>query len=438
MKMFIPLLCLLSFTIAEPPVGDSYASARSSHDYDNHDFQRSPSQQYGTPSQILASRNSFNEYGPPKSKSSTTLSSTYGLPTTRISEDYAVPSARNFPKFSQDYGVPDTRSLSQEYGIPETRNIALEYGVPSRKSQNYGTSKSQNALSRGYATKSRNAVSQEYGVPKVRSQSQEYGTPAQNSLQGYGIPSALPNQFSKPVQHSLSNIENPSALYGSPHSQAERLPKPRSQYLPQRSISKSIIPKSSSNDGASNIDLSYGVPSSSDYSEGFSDFGARVSEYIGSSKSLSQNYGAPSALKTNAVASSYSSVRSPSSTYGAPSTRDAAPSEAYGVPEQYNARSSQGYEYARAGDEDNQEPANYDFNYKVNDYITGSDFGHSETRQDNRAEGTYFVVLPDGTKQVVEYEADERGFKPRISVEPALRSGYDDNAADLTASDGHY
>ncbi|XP_037302908.1 pro-resilin-like, partial [Manduca sexta] len=217
MKMFIPLLCLLSFTIAEPPVGDSYASARSSHDYDNHDFQRSPSQQYGTPSQILASRNSFNEYGPPKSKSSTTLSSTYGLPTTRISEDYAVPSARNFPKFSQDYGVPDTRSLSQEYGIPETRNIALEYGVPSRKSQNYGTSKSQNALSRGYATKSRNAVSQEYGVPKVRSQSQE--------------------------------------------------------------------------------------------------------------------------------------------------------------------------------------PANYDFNYKVNDYITGSDFGHSETRQDNRAEGTYFVVLPDGTKQ---------------------------------------
>lgn len=47
-----------------------------------------------------------------------------------------------------------------------------------------------------------------------------------------------------------------------------------------------------------------------------------------------------------------------------------------------------------------QEPANYDFAYKVNDYMSGSDFGHQESRQDNRAEGTYFVVLPDGTKQV--------------------------------------
>lgn len=47
-----------------------------------------------------------------------------------------------------------------------------------------------------------------------------------------------------------------------------------------------------------------------------------------------------------------------------------------------------------------QEPANYDFGYKVSDYISGSDFGHTESRQDNRAEGSYFVVLPDGTKQV--------------------------------------
>lgn len=47
-----------------------------------------------------------------------------------------------------------------------------------------------------------------------------------------------------------------------------------------------------------------------------------------------------------------------------------------------------------------QEPANYDFAYKVNDYMSGSDFGHQESRQDNRAEGSYFVVLPDGTKQV--------------------------------------
>lgn len=48
----------------------------------------------------------------------------------------------------------------------------------------------------------------------------------------------------------------------------------------------------------------------------------------------------------------------------------------------------------------------------------------------------YFTQFP--YSQVVEYEADERGFKPRISVEPAdlARSGgYDDNAADLDKSE---
>ncbi|CAG4948246.1 unnamed protein product [Parnassius apollo] len=66
-----------------------------------------------------------------------------------------------------------------------------------------------------------------------------------------------------------------------------------------------------------------------------------------------------------------------------------------------------------------EEPANYEFSYKVSDYESGSDFGHAENRQDDKAEGTYSVVLPDGTKQVVEYEAGEDGFKPRISVIPA-------------------
>lgn len=41
--------------------------------------------------------------------------------------------------------------------------------------------------------------------------------------------------------------------------------------------------------------------------------------------------------------------------------------------------------------------------------------------------------------QVVEYEADERGFKPRISVEPVddgSGGGYDDNAQDLARGAG--
>lgn len=50
-----------------------------------------------------------------------------------------------------------------------------------------------------------------------------------------------------------------------------------------------------------------------------------------------------------------------------------------------------------------QEPANYNFGYMVNDYEEGTDFGHHEERQDERAEGEYHVVLPDGRKQVSYY-----------------------------------
>lgn len=66
-----------------------------------------------------------------------------------------------------------------------------------------------------------------------------------------------------------------------------------------------------------------------------------------------------------------------------------------------------------------QEPAHYEFSYEVNDPDSGSDFGHEESRQDEDAKGTYFVLLPDGRKQIIEYEADEEGFKPMIRYEEA-------------------
>lgn len=52
----------------------------------------------------------------------------------------------------------------------------------------------------------------------------------------------------------------------------------------------------------------------------------------------------------------------------------------------------------------------------------------------------YGVVLVLFQSQIVEYEADEGGFRPRISVEPALarNGGYDENASDLARSDGPY
>lgn len=47
----------------------------------------------------------------------------------------------------------------------------------------------------------------------------------------------------------------------------------------------------------------------------------------------------------------------------------------------------------------------------------GTKFGHEEQRQGDVAQGRYYVQLPDGRTQVVEYTADQDGFKPKISYE---------------------
>lgn len=64
-----------------------------------------------------------------------------------------------------------------------------------------------------------------------------------------------------------------------------------------------------------------------------------------------------------------------------------------------------------------QEPAKYDFKYEVNDEESGVMFGHSESRDGDTANGEYNVVLPDGRKQIVEYEAGIDGYKPMIRYE---------------------
>lgn len=47
-----------------------------------------------------------------------------------------------------------------------------------------------------------------------------------------------------------------------------------------------------------------------------------------------------------------------------------------------------------------QEPARYNFRYDVNDQYSGNDFGHEESRDGDRVVGQYYVLLPDGRKQV--------------------------------------
>lgn len=47
----------------------------------------------------------------------------------------------------------------------------------------------------------------------------------------------------------------------------------------------------------------------------------------------------------------------------------------------------------------------------------GAVFGQEESRQDESARGSYHVLLPDGRTQIVEYEADQEGYKPQIRYE---------------------
>ncbi|XP_076628670.1 pro-resilin [Colletes latitarsis] len=63
------------------------------------------------------------------------------------------------------------------------------------------------------------------------------------------------------------------------------------------------------------------------------------------------------------------------------------------------------------------DPANYEFSYEVQDAVAGLDFGHQELRKDNEASGTYHVLLPDGRTQIVEYIADDAGYRPMVRYE---------------------
>ncbi|XP_076061297.1 uncharacterized protein LOC143037071 [Oratosquilla oratoria] len=73
--------------------------------------------------------------------------------------------------------------------------------------------------------------------------------------------------------------------------------------------------------------------------------------------------------------------------------------------------------YVRSSEED-YGPAKYDFNYAVKDEDSGNDFGHQETRDGDRTEGSYYVQLPDGRLQKVTYYVDgDSGFVANVEYE---------------------
>ncbi|RZF32538.1 hypothetical protein LSTR_LSTR011317 [Laodelphax striatellus] len=63
------------------------------------------------------------------------------------------------------------------------------------------------------------------------------------------------------------------------------------------------------------------------------------------------------------------------------------------------------------------EPVNYEFYYEVVEPQYYLEFGHKESRQGEVARGSYHVLLPDGRTQLVEYQADENGYRPTVTYQ---------------------
>ncbi|KAL7016209.1 hypothetical protein ACKWTF_009962 [Chironomus riparius] len=229
------------------------------------------------------------------------------------------------------------------------------------------------------------------------------------------------------------------------------LAEPPSSYLPPQSRNFNGNFGGQARRGGAALKTQYGAPSQSQSTNrGFAPRTNYGPPSAVAASAPSTNYGAPSAPSTN-----YGAPSAPSTNYGAPSAQDfnnfdnqransyqQAPSSQYGAPSAADSSSSYnnaGYSngpsaggYANGGYE---EPAKYEFQYDVQDEIAGLDFGHKEQREGSVATGKYYVLLPDGRKQIVQYIADENGYRPTITYEDtgrynnnAQQSGYDNNA----------
>ena len=55
------------------------------------------------------------------------------------------------------------------------------------------------------------------------------------------------------------------------------------------------------------------------------------------------------------------------------------------------------------------EPANYNFEWAVNDDYLKNIYGQAETRNGDKTTGSYHVLLPDGRTQTVTYSVDAYG-----------------------------
>ncbi|CAB4061926.1 unnamed protein product [Lepeophtheirus salmonis] len=67
-------------------------------------------------------------------------------------------------------------------------------------------------------------------------------------------------------------------------------------------------------------------------------------------------------------------------------------------------------------------PANYNFNWNVQDDYSNNNFGQEETRNGDNTVGSYFVALPDGRIQRVTYTVDPYGgYQAQVTYEGEAR-----------------
>lgn len=72
--------------------------------------------------------------------------------------------------------------------------------------------------------------------------------------------------------------------------------------------------------------------------------------------------------------------------------------------------------------EDSFEDAKYEFEWSVKDDSSGNDFGQQEARDGDNTQGSYYVQLPDGRLQKVQYYVDgDSGYQAEVTYEGEAR-----------------
>ncbi|XP_064108689.1 cuticle protein 19-like [Macrobrachium nipponense] len=74
-------------------------------------------------------------------------------------------------------------------------------------------------------------------------------------------------------------------------------------------------------------------------------------------------------------------------------------------------------QYSAPAPEYSDAPAQYTFQWDVNDQYSGNYYGHQEQRDGPNTQGSYYVRLPDTRLMRVEYYVDEYGYHPTVTYE---------------------